>query len=51
MPGTLKKSKLHHDKHKCKIKQEVNKTKSFSPPNLQTFKQKLLSRNSFLVYN
>ena len=50
MPKTLIKSRLHSNKHKPKIKQEINKTKSTLPPNLQSFKQKLLSGNSFVVY-
>ena len=50
MLRTLIKSKLHSNKHKPKIKQEVNNTKSFLPPNLQPFKQKLSSGSSFLVY-
>ena len=51
MPETLIKSRLHFNKHKRKNKQEPNKTKSNLPPHLQTFKQKLLSGSSFLVYN
>ena len=49
MPKTLKKSRLHSNKHKPKIKQEKNNNKSL-PPYLQACKQKLLSRNGFLVY-
>ena len=49
MPKTLIKSRLHTDKHKPKIKQGVNTTKSNLPPNLQSYKQKLLSGNGFLV--
>ena len=41
MPKTLIKSRLHSNKHKPKIKQEINYTKSTLPPNLQTFKKKL----------
>ena len=51
MPKTLIKSRLHPNKHKSKIKQEINNTKSSLPPNLQTFKQKLLSGNGFIKYN
>ena len=51
MHKTLKKLRLHSNKHKPKIKQEPNKTKSNLPPNLQSFKQKLLSGNSVLVIN
>ena len=50
MSRNLIKSRLHSGKHKPKIKQEVNNTKSYLPPNLQTFKQKLLSGNGFLEY-
>ena len=51
MPRTLMKSRLHFNKHKPKIKQEVNNTKSNLPPQLQTFKRKLLSGNGFLKYD
>ena len=51
MPRTLIKSRVHPHKHKPKIKQEINNTKSNLPPNLQSFKQKLLSRKGFLKYN
>ena len=44
------KSRLHSNKNKPKIKQELNNTKSNLPPNLQTFKQKLLSGNGFVEY-
>ena len=50
MSKTLLKSRLHFNKHKPKIKQEINNTKSNLPPNLQTFKQKLISGNSFVEY-
>ena len=50
MTRTLVKSRLHSNKQKLKIKQEVNKTKSNLPPHLQTFRQKLLSGNGFLEY-
>ena len=50
MPRTLIKSRLHSNKHKPKIQQEINNTKSNSPPHLQSFKQKLLSGNGFIVY-
>ena len=49
MPKTLIKSRLHSNKQKPKIKQEPN-TNSNLPPNIQTFKQKLLSGNGFVVY-
>ena len=39
MPKTLKKMRLHSDKHKPKIKRKLNFTKFFLPPNLQSFKQ------------
>ena len=50
MPKTLKKSRLQSNKHKPKIKQEHINTKSNLPPNLQSFKQKLLSGNGFVEY-
>ena len=50
MPKTLIKSRLHFNKHKPKIKQEINKTKSILPPHPLSFKQKLLSGNGFLKY-
>ena len=50
MPKTLIKSRLHPNKHKSQPNQEINKTKSNLPPNLQTFKQKLLSGNGFVEY-
>ena len=49
MPKTLIKSRLHSNKYKPKIKQEYNKTQSNLPPNLQSFKQKLLG-NGFIYY-
>ena len=48
MPKTLIKSRLHPNKQK--IKQEVNKTQPNLPPNLELFKQKLLSGNGFIKY-
>ena len=48
MPRTLTKSRLHPNKHKPKIKQEQNNTKSNLPKNLQIFKQNLLSGNGFM---
>ena len=50
MPKTLIKSRLPSNKYKPKIKQEINSTKSNLPPNLQSFKQKLLSGNGFVEY-
>ena len=50
MPKTLIKSRLHSNKHKPKIKQEIKNTQTKLPPNLQSFKQKLLSGNGFLIY-
>ena len=47
MPKTLIKSRLHPNKQKPKIKQAINNTKSYLPPNLQSFKQKLLSGSGF----
>ena len=50
MPRTLIKSRLQSNKHKPKIKQEKNNTKSNLPPHLQSFKQKLLSGSGFIEY-
>ena len=50
MPKTLMKSRLHFNKHKPKIKQDNNNTKLNLPPNLQIFKQKLLSGDGFVEY-
>ena len=50
MPRTLIKSRLHSNKYKPKFKQDTNNTKSNLPPHIQTFKQKLLSGNGFLLY-
>ena len=50
MPRTIIESRLHSNKHRSKIKQEINNTKSDLPPNLQIFKQKLLSGIGFLIY-
>ena len=50
MPRTLRKSRLHSNKYKPKIKQEINNTKSTLPPNLQSFKRKLLSGSGFIEY-
>ena len=50
MSKTLIKSRLHSNKHKPKIKQEMNNTKLKLPPNQQLFKQKLPSGNGFVVY-
>ena len=50
MPRTLIKSRLHSNKNKPKFKQEINTTKSTLPPNLQSFKQKLLSGSGFIIY-
>ena len=48
MPRTIIKSGIHSDKHKPKIKPELNFTKSNLPPILQAFKQKLPSWNGFV---
>ena len=50
MPKTLINSRLHSNKHKPKIKQEINNTQSNLPPHLQSFKQKLLSGSGFTIY-
>ena len=50
MTRTLIKSRLHSNKKKTKIKKEIIYTKSSLPPNLQIFKQKILSGNGFVEY-
>ena len=50
MTRTLMKSRLHSNKHKPKIKQEVKNVQSKLPPNLQSFKQKRLTANGFIIY-
>ena len=50
MPKTLINSRLHSNKHKPKIKQEINNSKSNLPLNLQSFKQKFLCGNGFVEY-
>ena len=50
MPKTLIKSRLHSNKYKPKIKQDINNTTSNLPPHIQTFKLKLLSGNGFVEY-
>ena len=50
MPRTIIKSRLNSNKHKPKVEQDNNNTKSNLPPHLQTFKQKLISGNGFVEY-
>ena len=50
MPKTLIKSKLHSNKHEPKFNQELKNTQSNLPPNLQSFKQKLLSGSGLVEY-
>ena len=50
MPETLLKIRKHCNNYKPKSKQELNDTKSTLTPNLQSFKQKLLSGIGILVY-
>ena len=50
MPRTLTKSRLHCKKHKPKFQQQPNSTKSSLRPNLQSYKQKLISGNGFFQY-
>ena len=50
MSKTLIKSRLPPNKNKPKIKQEVINTKSSLPPNIQAFKEKLLSGSGFIYY-
>ena len=51
MTRTLIKSRLHPNKQKPNVNQEINNTKLNLPSHLQSFKQKLLSGNGFLKYN
>ena len=48
MPKTLIKSRLHSNRPKPKIKQELNNAKSNLPPQIPSFKQKFLSCNGFV---
>ena len=50
MPRTLIMSRLLSNKHKSKNKQEVNVNNSILLPNLQAFKQKLLTRSGIFLY-
>ena len=50
MPKTLMKSRIFSNKNNIRIKLELNIFKSTLPPNLQSFTQKLLSGDGFLVY-
>ena len=50
MPKTLIKSRLQSNKYKPRSRQEINFTKSTLSQNLQSFKQRLLSGNGFLIY-
>ena len=51
MPNTFINSRLLSNKQKLKIKPELNDAKSKLPPNLQSFKQNLISGKAFLKYN
>ena len=50
MTKTLINSRLFPNKNKIKVTPEPNVTKSTILPNLQIYKQKVLSGNGFLVY-
>ena len=50
MPRTIIRSRLHSNKYKPRIKQELNNTKSTLPPHLQTIKLILFSGNGIIVY-
>ena len=50
MPARLVKSRLHSNKQKIKFKPELNNTKSSLAQLLQSFRQKLLSKNGFLKH-
>ena len=51
MPEPSIKSRLHSNKHKPKIKQEIGNTKSTLTPNLKSFKRKLSLGNGFVENN
>ena len=44
MPRTLRKSRLHPNKEKIKIKQEINDIKSNLPLHLQTLKKIIIRK-------
>ena len=50
MPRTLIISRLHSNKQKPRIKQEIKNTKSNLPPHLQSFEKKLISGNGLVEY-
>ena len=50
MPRTIINSRLHPNKHKTIIEQEIINTKSFIAPHIQSYKQKIFSGNDFNVY-
>ena len=50
MTKTLVKPGVFSNKLKQKPKRQIGNIQSKLPPNLQSFKQKLLSGNGFLVY-
>ena len=50
MTKTLIKSRVFPNKNTIKTKPDMDYTKSTFPPNLQSFKQKLLSGKCFIVY-
>ena len=50
MPKTLLKPRIFSNKFKQNPKPQIKNSTSTLPPNLQTYKQKLLSGNSFLIY-
>ena len=50
MTKTSLKSRLFPNNNKIKIKPQIENKTSILPPNLQSFKQKLLSGNGFIKY-
>ena len=42
---------IFSNKNKSKLKPELNNTKSALPPKFQSFKQKFLSGDGFVIYN
>ena len=49
MPKTLK-SRLNLNKNRPKPNPKLENSRSQLPPNLQIFKQKLLSEDGFMIY-
>ena len=50
MTKTFKKPRIFSNKHKQKPKPQIENITSILPPNLQTFKQIILSGSGFVEY-